>query len=456
MSAPQSQSAPLSQSMPASGGDTPANLDSPRLDLMVGGIIIAAFFVFFLGWAALTPLDAGAFARGQVSISGNRQSVQHREGGVVTDLKVSEGDHVQAGQVLIELSSGELRATERGVAAQVVSLLAQRSRMIAERDNLASVAAPAEFADLPPEDRALAAEALRLQREQFTARRVGRSTETGVLRQRIGQLDDQVDGLQRQIASNVEQRRLIDEELTGLRSLAAQGYAPQNRVRALERTAAALDGELGSLRSQVAGAGEAVGQTRLQMLGVSTKMNEDVADQLRQVEVQINDLSPRLAELRRQIALSQVRAPASGQIVGLSAFTVGGVIAPGQVLMDIVPDQASQIIVASISPDDIDNIRLGLSTEVKFPGLRERSTPIMHGTVTRISPDSFTDEKTGQSHYRSEIVIPPAELKRLGASADHIRPGMPVEVVVLLRKRTALEYLVEPLIRSLWRSGSEQ
>ena len=143
-------------------------------------------------------------------------------------------------------------------------------------------------------------------------------------------------------------------------------------------------------------------------------------------------------------------------MVGLTVFTVGGVIAPGQVLMDVVPDNASQVIVASIKPTDVDNLRLGQSTEVKFPGLRERSTAILHGTVERISPDSFTDEKTGQSYYRAEVVISPSELRKLGASARHIRPGMPVEVVVLLRKRTALQYLIEPLIRSLWRTGSEE
>lgn len=434
----------------------PEVTDSPRLELMIGGVVVFVFFVMFMGWATFAPLDAGAFAHGQVSISGNRQSVQHQQGGVVSALHVSEGDRVRQGQVLVELSSGELAATERGLTGQVISLVAQRARMIAERDRQSAILQPAEFAALSPEDQTLADEAMRLQQLQFAARRSGRSTETGVLNQRVGQLNQQSAGFERQIASNIEQRRLIEEELEGIRTLAERGFAPQNRVRAMERAAAALDGELGSLRSQVAGTAEAVGQTRLQMLGVTTKMNEEVADQLRQTEVELNGLRPRLAELRDEIARSQIRAPATGQVVGVTTFTIGGVIAPGQVLMDIVPDNASQVIVASVSPTDIDNLRIGLSTEVKFPGLRDRSTPILHGHVTRISPDSFTDEKTGHSYYRAEVVIPPAELDKLGAAARSIRPGMPVEVVVLLRRRTALEYLTEPLIRSLWRTGSEE
>ncbi len=430
--------------------------DSPSGDMRIGAAVIGLFFVLFLGWAAIAPLDAGAYASGQVAISGNRQAVQHQQGGVVSALHVAEGDRVHRGQILVELATGELQATERGVTGQVVSLLAQRARLIAERDGLASIAMPTEFAAYVGPDLVLARDAMRLQRLQFMARRNGRSTETGVLTQRIGQLNQQVEGLQRQIESNLAQRQLIERELDGVRSLAARGFAPQTRVMALERSAVALDGELGSLRAQIAGTNETIGQTRLQMLGVSTTMEEDVADQLRQTEVSLNELRPRMVELRAQIARSRVRAPATGEVVGLTTFTVGGVIAPGQTLMDIVPEDASQVIIASINPPDIDNLRLGLSTEVKFPGLRERSTPLLHGTVTRLSPDSFTDEKSGRTFYRAEVVIPPDELRKLGASAQNIRPGMPVEVVVLLRKRTALQYLIEPLTSGLWRSGSEQ
>lgn len=432
--------------------------DAPGRDIRLGAVIFVAFFVVFLGWAAFAPLDAGAYAQGEVAVSGNRQAVQHREGGVVAALKVAEGDRVVRDQVLIELASGELIAAERGLAGQVYALLAQRARMTAERDRLGSILTPPELTNLALEDQALADEAMRLQRLQFTARRVGRGTEAGVLSQRSQQLEQQITGLERQIASNLEQRRLIVEELDGVRSLAAQGYAPQNRVRALERTAAALEGDEGSLRAQVARAREAIGETRLEMSGVTTKLNEEVAEQLKQVEVQLNDLRPRLVEARAQIARNRVRAPATGQVVGLSVFTVGGVVQPGQVLMEIVPDDASQVIVASVSPADIDNLRPGLSTEVKFPGLRDRNPPIIHGRVTRISADRLTSETEAgaRAFYRVEIVAPASEMKRLGPSAANIRPGMPVEVVVVTRKRTALQYLFEPLTRSLFRAGSER
>lgn len=430
--------------------------DSMAWELKVGITVIVAFFVLFLGWAAMAPLDAGAYAMGQVSVSGNRQAVQHRDGGVVSALHVTEGDTVIRGQVLAELSTGELIATERGLTGQVVALQAQRARMIAERDGLVQLAAPPEFSDLPAPDAALAAEAMRLQQQQFTARRSGRSTEAGVLQQRVGQLREQQLGYQRQIDATIEQRRLIEDELTGVRSLAARGYAPQNTVRALERTAAALDGELGSLRAQVARTSEQIGETRLQISGVSSRLNEDVAEQLKQAEVQLNELYPRLMDVRDQIARGQIRSPADGQVMSLTAFTVGGVVQPGQTLMEVVPRDASQVIVARISPNDIDNLRTGLSTEVRFPGLRDRDPPIVHGQVTRIAADSLEDERTGEQHYRTEIVVPADQLEKLGPSARDIRPGMPVEVVVLLRRRSALSYLIEPLTRSLWKAGSTQ
>lgn len=427
--------------------------ESPRREILIGSTVITAFFGLFLGWAALAPLDAGAYAHGQVAISGNRQAVQHREGGTVKALHVAEGDRVVRGQVLLELSNGEIRASERGVTGQILALLAQRSRMSAEREGRSAVPAPAEFASLPAEDLPMADEAMRLQRLQFDARRSGRSTERGVLGQRVGQLSQQTLGFQRQILANVEQQRLIQEELAGMRELAAKGYAPENRVRALERGVAQLDGELGSLRAQVARTQEAIGETRLQSVGVTTRTNEEIADGLRQIDVQLNELRPKQVELRQQIERSQVRAPATGQIVGLTIFTPGGVIQPGQTLMTIVPDLASQVIVASVNPADIDDISVGMQTEVRFPGLHDRSVPLLHGRVTLISADAFTDETTGQQHFRAEVVVPPQEMDKLGPAVKHIRVGMPAETVILLRKRTTLDYLIEPLTQSLWRSG---
>ncbi len=443
----------------ADGASPPARpSDAMSKELRIGGIIAAAFFVIFLGWAAFAPLDSGAYASGKIVVSGNRQAVQHRDGGVVSALHVEEGQEVAEGTVLVEISAGELRANERGLTGQVLALLAMRSRLVAERDGLGAVPTPPEFQALSGDDIVLANEAIALQRQQFSARGGSRGNEVGVLSQRVEQLNQQIVGLERQIASNREQRRLIGEELEGMQSLADRGFAPVNRVRALERQAAALDGEEGSLSAQVARTREAIGETRLQMLGVGSQTDEEVAEQLRQVQVQLDEVNPRLTAAREQLARAQVRAPATGRVVGLSVFTVGGVVQAGQMLMEIVPDEAALVISAEVAPTDADDLRLGQETEVRFSAFRERDLPILHGTITGISADSFTEERTGRSFFRMTVEVPPSELAKIEAvrGADTgMTPGLPVEVVVPLRKRTALQYFLEPLTQSLWRSFRE-
>ncbi|HYG28149.1 MAG TPA: biotin/lipoyl-binding protein, partial [Caulobacteraceae bacterium] len=234
----------------------------PTREIRLGLVIAGLFFIVFLGWAAFAPLDAGAYAAGEVVVSGSRQAVQHREGGVVSALHVREGADVRRGQVLVEISADEVKAVERALTAEVIALQAQRARLQAERDKLPNLIAPASFATLPPQDQPIAAQALQLEREQLAARRGALASRRGVLNQRIGQLGQQIEGTGRQLSANREQQALIEEELQGVKSLAARGYAPQTRVRALERQAADLRGTSGAYRSQAAQAQEAIGQTR--------------------------------------------------------------------------------------------------------------------------------------------------------------------------------------------------
>jgi HlyD family type I secretion membrane fusion protein len=440
--------------------DTPEPLltDNPRQELRVGGAIAGAFFIGFLGWAAITPLDAGAYASGFIAVSGNRQAVQVRDGGVISAIHVTEGQTVAKGQVLVEISAGELRAAERATAGEVYTLLAQRARLTAERTRAGGIATPVEFAALTGEDKLLADDSLALQRLQFNARRQSLSAQRGVLGQRVNQLAEQSIGYERQLESNSEQKRLIGEELEGLRSLAAQGYAPMNRVRALERAEAALTGEEGSYRAQIARSGEAIGETRMQLMSLDQRMMEEVTGQLRDVQVRLDELQPRLVSLREQLNRSTVRAPEGGKVVGLTTFTIGGVAAPGSTLMEIVPQDRALVIQANVSPADADDLSLGQTTQIRFTSLHERDLPILKGKLTKLSADSFLDEASGQRYFRAEVSVPPAEMDRIRKARGPrtgLQAGLPVEVLVPLRKRSALDYLVEPLLQTFWRSGRE-
>lgn len=431
--------------------------DRPHREMRIGAAIIAVFFLGFLGWAAVTPLDAGAYAQGIVAVSGNRQAVQHREGGIVTALEVVEGQTVAKGQALLKISASELVATERGLTGEVIALLAQRARLVAEQHGLPVVTEPAEFASLAPGDRALAAEALRGQRLLFDARRNSLQTQRGVLGQKMRQHSEQINGYTYQMRSNKEQQRLIGEELDGLRTLLPKGFVSINRVRGMERDAAALDGTYGAYRADIARSSEAIGEARMQIVSLEKQMMEEVAAKMREGQVRLDELQPKLVSVREQLARSTVRAPANGRVVGLKIFTVGGVVGAGETLMEIVPQDRALVIEGKASPTDADDLSTGMETQVRFTALQERNLPILKGRISKISADSFEDERTGLRFFKIELLVPPSEIAKLRkVRADGgLRAGLPVDVMIPLRKRTALSYLIEPLTQTLWMAGRE-
>jgi HlyD family secretion protein len=436
--------------------DLPA--DDPRRDIRIGAAIVIFFFVILLGWAAFAPLDAAVPAQGVIAISGNRQTVQHREGGVVTAINIREGQRVNAGDVLIEMAAPDLKAQERALTSDYLTNLAQRARLMAERAGQRNFAPPIEFAGLPPEDQVLAAQALALQRAQLNARLASISAQQSVLGQRSLQLGEQQGGYSEQIASLREQQRLLADELAGMREIEKKGFASVNRIRALERALADLKGREAAMRSEIARAGEGKGETRMQSVSIETNAQEQVATDLRDTQARLSDVLPKLIAVREQLQRARVRAPVSGQVVGLSVFTIGGVVAPGQTLMEIVPDRRALVIQAQVAPNDADDVYVGQEAQVRFVSVHDRTLPLLTGKVRTISADSFTDEKTGRSFFRAEIEVTPEQLKRVGGTLGHgqLRPGLPVEVLLNVRKRTALQYILEPLTRNLWGSLREQ
>ena len=439
---------PLPEAPPADGW---------RKDFRKGGLIALAFFGGLLGFAAFVPLDAGAYADGIVAVSGNRQAVQHPSGGVVTHLDVTEGQMVSKGQELLTVSASELLANERSMTMRVIALLAERNRLIAEQTGAPGVARPFEFSAFTGDDANMAAQALRAQQNLFAARRASLSAQRGVLGQRIRQQSEVAAGTSAQVTSNREQSRLIKEELDAMKTLQERGFVSLNRIREMERAQAQLDGNFGAYQADIARAGEAAGEARLQIAGVERQLMEEVSTRLRDVQVELGDLQPKLAAVREQLSRAIVRAPASGKVVGLKVFTVGGVIAPGETLMEIVPQDKRLVINAKASPNDGDDIQVGMKTQVRFSALQERDLPILHGAVTKISADSFEDERTGQHYYTLEVVVPPSELAKVTAIRGDtgMRAGLPAQILIPLRKRSALTYLMEPLTQTLWRSGHE-
>lgn len=430
----------------------------PRGDIRTGAIIAALFFVLFLGWAAFVRLDAAAYAPGTLVVSGQRQSVQHRDGGVVGKIYVKEGQRVERGQLVMQLAAAEVQAQERALASQAIRLLAQRARLEAEQLGRGQIVEPREFASLSLEDRAEAAAAMRLQRSELSARTSVLAAQRGALGQRVAQSGEQGKGYGQQEVSAAEQLRLIEEQIDALRPVAAKGFVSQTRMRELERARAELIGRRGQYSASVAQTRGAARESEIQGLEAERSFRERSAADLRDVDTRLGDVLPRWTAARDQLERTAIRAPATGAVVGLSVFTPGGVVAPGQKLMDIVPERTPLLIQARFAPEDADDLSVGQRTLVKFSGLHERTLPNLEGKLTRLSADSFTDEKSGMSYFTGEVTVPLDQLRLIQdvRGADFaLRAGMPVQILIPLRKRTALDYAFEPLLGSFWSSFRE-
>lgn len=410
-----------------------AGLADPRREIRTGAIIAGLFFIVFLGWAAFARLDAAAYATGTLTVSGQRQTVQHRDGGVVGAIMVKEGQRVRRGDVLISLAGAEVRAQERALASQAYRLLAQRARLEAEQEGRSTVAVPAEFATLARGDQPLAMRALRLQQVELNARAATLAAQRGAR------------GYGGQSSSTDRQIALVNEQIAALRPLAEKGFVSQSRMRELERAKAALEGQRGQYSASVAEA--------------SADFRSQVSADLREVEKALGEVLPQLAAARDQLARTLIRAPATGTVVGLTVFTPGGVIGPGQKLMDIVPEQTPLVVQAQIAPTDAADVRAGQKAEVRFPGIKMRTLPALEGELTRVSADAFTDENSGQQYFTGEVVVSREQLALLKDRSGRpfqLRAGMPAEVLIPLRERTALDYFIEPLTSQFWGTLREE
>lgn len=433
--------------------------DNPWREGRIGMVILAIFFGVFGVWAAFAPLDAGVVAVGEVIVSGNRQVLQHREGGVISRVAVREGDHVQQGQILIELSAVELAAQERALAGQSIELEASRERLLAEASRRDELQRPASWDSLPPEYVEFADGVLARQQDELRARRSAVWAQTGVQGQRQSQLSARIAGYEEQIVAIDQQNALITEELRGLRTLADEGFAAETRVRAVERTQAELTGRRAELAGLIAQSREGIGEAQMQAVSIRGDRAQLIAQELRVTETQLTELLPQLHAVRAQLEASRVRAPAGGVVVGLSFFNQGAVVGPGERILEIVPDEQDMIMRVRIRPLDADNVRVGQPVNVRLAAFEGRQMPYVRGEVSRVSADRFEDERSGAPYFVTEVRVPSAELQQLrdamGGRDLRLSPGLPVEVVIPLRKRTALQYLLEPLSQSVWRSFRE-
>jgi HlyD family secretion protein len=430
----------------------------PRREFALGLGVAGLFLAILIGWGSFARLDAAVVAPGQITVFGNKQTVQHRDGGIVAELDAHEGDHVRMGQVLLRLNPNEVNASEKADAAQVIELKAQQARLMAELEGHATIQFPPEFANLTGEEKVDAQAAMVLQQQEFRTRKAALGTAKSVLTQREKESAEQIGGYQRQVTANREQQRLINEEINSLKRLQDLGLVPATRVRSLQRSGAELTGNEGEYTANIARTQQEIGENRIRVSDLERERAADDSKDYQAAEFQLAELQPKLAALREQLDRTVVRSPATGRVVGLTIFTIGGVIAPGQKLMDIVPDNEPLVIEAKVRPSDVSDLKIGQKTEVRISAFHDRGMPTLNGIVSKISADSLTEEKTGATFFMVEVTVPPSEIKHIQerrGDAHGLQAGLPVELVVPLGRRTALGYLVDPLRQTLWKSFRE-
>jgi HlyD family secretion protein len=420
---------------------------------MVGGIVVVVVLAGGVGgWAATTELSGALIAQGSIVVDSNVKKVQHPTGGVVGELRVHDGDHVKIGEIVVRLDDTVTRANLAIVTKGLDEFAARKARLIAERDGVATIGFPDEM--LARANEPTAGNAMTNERKLFELRRTARAGQKAQLGQRIDQLKEEIGGLTAQQAAKTREITLIGQELEGVRDLYKKNLVPITRLTALERDSARIEGERAQLIASVAQAKGKIVETELQIIQIDQDLSSEVAKDMREVDGKIGEFVERKVTAEDQLKRIDIRAPQDGTVLQSTVHTVGGVITAGDPIMLIVPGADNLIVEAKFNPQDVDQLQIGQRAMLRFSAFNQRTTPEIAGKVTRISADTTTDQRTGQSYYTVRISMPTEEIMKLGDV--RLIPGMPVEAFVQTGDRTVFSYLVKPLQDQLMRAFREK
>lgn len=414
-------------------------------------LVAGAFFGGLAAWSVLAPLQSATIAAGSITVEGNRRSVQHLEGGIIERIAVRDGSKVEAGDTLIVLDDTRTRAERDAIRGQLAALVAETARLQAERDGAQTVAVPAELAGLV-ENAGDLAPLMESQRRIFETRSNLLGTQEQITAEKTNQLEEEIRGLRGEIKAQDDQLKLIREEAKDVEALLEKGYARKPRLLGLQREASNIEGRRAQNLSKVASLKKAISEAEYSLVDTRTRMLNEVVSRIQETETEIANLRERLREADDTLARSTVRAPVSGVIVNLAVFTDGGVIAPGDTLMDIVPADEKLVVDARVPVNDVENVKPGLKAEIRLSGYRQDEVPVIYGTVETVSADSKQDERTGESYYSARVAF--GALTALPADKQ-LQPGMPAETLILTGERSVISYLIEPLTRSFSRALRE-
>ncbi|NJC40229.1 HlyD family type I secretion membrane fusion protein [Brevundimonas alba] len=412
-------------------------LDDSRRVVRIGLIVMLLFFGLLLLWGAFAPLSGAAVASGVVTVAGNRQSLQTLNGGVVDQVLVREGQKVGAGQILVRMNGLSAGGRYQQSQAQKDGLRAAEARLVAERDNLEAIPFPSDL--LARQSDPGVQQVMANQTALFTSRKRVFDADRAIYQARVRQAKSEADSPRQQLA-------YLNEQVRGMRSLYARGFAPKSVLFELERTRVDLEAQA------ISGAARAA-EAELVAARADEARTGEVVEQLRLVQSQLQQVNPQLAVARYNAERDVVRAPVAGAVVDLSRFAPGSILSPGQKIMDLLPEGRAYVVEARIKPEDIDDVRVGSRADVRFTTVHPRGPSKVGGVVTTLSADRLTDPATGAGYYLAYIALDAQDIRGDDLT---LTAGLPASINIRTKDRSLLDYLFAPLLDAFSRAGREE
>jgi protease secretion system membrane fusion protein len=407
----------------------------------------------FLLWAAMAPLDEGVPTAGVVSIDTKRKAVQHLSGGIVKEVLVREGEVVKQDQVLMRLDEALTKANFESIRQRYLGLNAMQSRLQAEQIGAEKVTFSRELmaATVDP----FIAQQVNNQRQLFDSRRQALRADLQSFQESMQGVRAQREAAQAVVVQRQRQLAILNEELTNIRELVKDGYAPRNRQMEIERMVADVQASLADLNGNLLRASSAIAETTQRSLARQSEYRKEVESQLAEVSREVQADAEKFNALRADLQRVDIRSPADGQVVSLAIQTVGAVVQPGQKLMDIVPERQVLLLEAHIPPHLIDKVHAGLPTDIRFNTFAHSPQLVVEGKVISVSGDLLTDPANPQmSYFLVRLEVTPEGMKTLGNR--QMQAGMPAEVVIRTGSRSVLTYMLNPLLKRLAGSMKEE
>ena len=421
----------------------------------LGWIVLVLFVAIFGIWASYAPLSSAVPASGKVIVASKNQILQHLDGGIVKSILVNEGDSVKLNQPLIQLETTQSQTQLDIALAQYYQEMGLESRLIAERDNASVISFSSEL--LSMNDSVKKTMIIEGQKREFDARKRQLIEEKNVYLQRIEQMRSQIVGLEAIIQAKSDLSRSYKDEIQEWEVLYKQQLIDKMRLRDIQREKVRIDGDIANAKADIARSRAQITEYNAQILNAQQTFYKEVTSSLRDTQTKLADLQARVAALQDTLKRTVLRAPLEGIVTNIQVHTLGGVIAAGRPILEIVPSGQPMIIEAKVAVNDAINIYQGLKAEIRFSSFAHiKSLDIVEGEVIFVAPDAIVDEQTQASYYPVKVKVTQKGKQELLKHRLVLQAGMPSDVMIIIKSRTFADYMIEPVKNVAEKAFNEQ